>query len=187
MNSTRPITKVLAALALAAILFSACGGDDDDATSSTAESTTGGSTSASTGESAGTVSVDVYLVDQEAFNVGTAPYVVALERQVPEADPMAGALDALFVGPTVDEANEGIILVASGATGVSAVTLEDGVVSVYLEGGCSSGGSTLSVADEIIPTLRQFDGVDVVKIYDPEGTTGDADGPHDSMPFCLEP
>ncbi|MCZ7535603.1 MAG: GerMN domain-containing protein [Acidimicrobiia bacterium] len=185
MKATRSITVRLGAALVAAVLVSACGGDDD--TSATTESSAAGSATSSTSEPGATVSVDVYLVDQEAFNVGTAPYVVALERQVPAEDPVTGALDALFAGPTTDEANEGIILVASGATGVGEVTLEDGVARVHLEGGCSSGGSTLSVADEIIPTLRQFEEVDVVKVYDPDGTTGDADGPHDSMPFCLEP
>ena len=100
---------------------------------------------------------------------------------------MKGALDALFAGPTVDESNEVIIHVGSGATGVSEVTLADGIARVHLEGGCSSGGSTLTVASEIIPTLMQFEGVEAVKIYDPDGTTEDPDGPGDSIPECLEP
>ena len=118
----------LGAALIAALLVSACGGDDD--TSATTEPSAPSSAPSSTNEPAATVSVDVYLVDQEAFNVGTAPYVVALERQVPAEDPITGALDALFAGPTTDEANDGIILVASGATGVSEVTLEDGIARV---------------------------------------------------------
>lgn len=54
---------------------------------------------------------------------------------------------------TIDEASEGIIHVGSGATGVSKVTVDAGVARVYLEGGCSSGGSTLTVASEILPTV----------------------------------
>lgn len=182
------------ALLLLALPLAGCGDDGDDSASSTSSgepatsTTTGGvGTSTSTGTPPGWVAVDVYLVDQEAFNVGTAPYVVALGREVPPEDPMKGALDALFDGPTTDEANEGIIHVGSGATGVSKVTVDDGVARVYLEGGCSSGGSTLTVATEIFPTVMQFEGVEAVKIYDPEGTTEDPDGPGDSIPECLEP
>lgn len=140
-----------------------------------------------TNQPADMVTVDVYLIDQEAFNVGSEPYEVAVERQVPREDPMKGALDALFGGPTVDEADRGIVHVGSGATGVRKVTVGAGIARVYLEGGCSSGGSTLTVAAEIFPTLHQFDGVDAVKIYEPGGTTEEPDGTTDSIPVCLEP
>ena len=192
MTSSLVKARTVVVLVLLALAAAGCGGDDD-ATSTTsgepATSTTtdGAATSTTTSAPAGTVVVDIYLIDQEAFNVGTAPYEVALERNVPTEDPMKGALDALFAGPTVDESNEGIIHVGSGATGVSEVTLADGIARVHLEGGCSSGGSTLTVASEIIPTLMQFEGVEAVKIYDPEGTTEDPDGPGDSIPECLEP
>ena len=141
----------------------------------------------STTQPADTVAVQVYLIDQEAFNVGTEPYEVAVERRVPPEDPMKGALDALFAGPTTDEAKNGIIHVGSGATGVSKVTVVDGVARVYLEGACSSGGSTLTVASEIFPTVKQFEGVDAVKIYDADGNTEEPDGIGDSIPVCLEP
>lgn len=141
----------------------------------------------STSEPVDMVTVDVYLIDQEAFNVGREPYGVAVRRQVPREDPMKGALDALFDGPTTGEASRGIDHVGSGATGVSKVTVDAGVARVYLEGGCNSGGSTLTIASEIFPTLMKFEGVDAVKIYDPEGTTEEPDGSRDSIPTCLEP
>lgn len=189
MTSSLAKARTAAVLVLLALPAVGCGGDDDDAASTTSGETAASTTTdgAATSTPADTVVVDIYLIDQEAFNVGTAPYEVALERNVPTEDPMKGALDALFAGPTVDESNEGIIFVGSGATGVSEVTVEDGIARVHLEGGCSSGGSTLTVASEIIPTVMQFDGVEAVKIYDPDGTTEDPDGPGDSIPECLEP
>jgi hypothetical protein len=54
-------------------------------------------------------------------------------------------------------------------------------------GGCSSGGSTVTIAGEIMPTLRQFATVDWVKIYGPGGHTADPTGPTDSIPDCLNP
>ena len=192
MNASAKCARSLSTVAVFVLLSGACGGDDDDAASPTAgagstTTTETSGTATSTSQPDGSVTVDIYLIDQEAFNVGTAPYEVALERQVPPDDPMKGALDALFEGPTTDEANRGIIHVGSGATGVSKVTVDNGVARVYLEGACSSGGSTLTVAAEIFPTVMQFDGVDAVKIYDPEGTTEEPDGTGDSIPECLEP
>ena len=45
----------------------------------------------------------------------------------------------------------------------------------------------MTVADEIMATLRQFDTVDVVKIFDPFGRTERPTGRTDSIPGCLEP
>jgi hypothetical protein len=45
----------------------------------------------------------------------------------------------------------------------------------------------VTVAGEIMPTLRQFASVDYVKIYDPAGTTEQPIGRSDSVPACLEP
>jgi hypothetical protein len=38
-----------------------------------------------------------------------------------------------------------------------------------------------------MPTLRQFDSVDWVKVYGPAGHTADPTGPSDSIPDCLNP
>jgi hypothetical protein len=43
------------------------------------------------------------------------------------------------------------------------------------------------VANEIIPTLKQFRSVRWVKIYDQNGRTERPSGPRDSIPFSLEP
>jgi hypothetical protein len=54
-------------------------------------------------------------------------------------------------------------------------------------GGCSSGGSTVSLAGEAVPALKQFPNVSWVKILDPDGNTETPLGRSDSIPECLEP
>lgn len=174
---------ILTALSAALLLVSAaCGSDDEaDDDSSAAETTT---TEAPADESS-TTEVDIYLVDSDAFAEGTEPYVVAVPRDVDAEDPIAGAVDALFDGPDADD--EGLELVASDATGADVLSVEDGVARVQLVGGCDSGGSTMTIAQQLLPTLQQFDEVDVVKLLDPDGTTADEASDMDSTPECLEP
>jgi hypothetical protein len=194
------------AAALAVVVASAlagCGGDGDDAeqggtsvtpSPTTAEdqtTTTVPTPTTSTGETgttapSGRMVVQVFFLDENAFNLARPPYVVPVEREVDAASPARGALDALFAGPTAEEASAGLTFVASGATGIADVRIEAGTAHVTLAGGCSSAGSTFTIADEIFATLRQFETVDSVRIYDPAGTTG-SDRPGDSIPFCLEP
>ena len=73
-----------------------------------------------------------------------------------------------------------------GATGFTGLSITGRVARVRLTGGCSSGGSTFTIADEAYPTLKQFATVDFVKIYDPAGHTERPSGSSDSIPFCLE-
>ena len=54
-------------------------------------------------------------------------------------------------------------------------------------GKLSSGGSTFTIANEIMPTLKQLPGVHWVKIYDQKGHTERPFGHSDSIPFSLEP
>jgi len=133
------------------------------------------------------VSVVVYFVDAVAFAAAREPYVVPVDRRVDVDDPVAGALEALFAGPTPAETGQRLESTHSGATGYTDLRVVDGVAHVTLGGGCSSGGSTLTIADLIIPTLKQFDSIRAVKIYAPDGTTELPDGPDDSIPECLEP
>lgn len=177
--------RLLAVAVGAALLLgvAACSDDDDGGT----ETSAGGDATEETMASGDVEVVEVFLVDQEAFNIGEAPYVVAVEREVPADDPIQGAVDALFEGPTAEEGDEAITLVTSGASGATVVSVEDGVATVQLEGGCASGGSTLTIAAQLIPTLQQFDEVDVVKVLDPDGATIDPDSDQDSTPECLEP
>lgn len=134
-----------------------------------------------------TMSVEVFFLDEERYATGDDPFVVGVEREVTIPAVATGALNALFAGPTPDEEAEGLRLVASEATGAQVIQLADGVAHVQLLGGCDSMGATFTVANLIIPTLTQFDTVDWVKIYDPEGATGQPAGLVHSIPACLEP
>ena len=96
-------------------------------------------------------------------------------------------MDRLFAGPVAGERADGLRLLRSHATGFADLAIADGVARVRLTGGCNSDGSTVTVAGEIMPTLRQFASVDWVKILDPAGGTESPTGHTDSIPACLEP
>ncbi len=173
-------------------LVIACSGNDTakpPASSTPASSTSTSVASTTTTSSAppGQMVVQVFFLDQDAFNVGRPPFVRPVDRLVAAGAPEQGALDALFAGPTADEGAGGLRFVPSGASGYTAFRLANGTAFVQLVGGCSSGGSTFTIADEITATLRQFTGVQDVKILDPDGGTEVPDEPGDSIPFCLEP
>lgn len=188
-RTRRRVFSLMALVALAVPL--GCGGGDGEGDG--AEPTaTGAPTSATTAPPATSApevsTVQVFFVDQDAFNVGRPPYATPVEREVASgADPARVALDALFEGPTEEERAAGLVLVTSEATGIGDLRIDDGTAHVHLEGGCSSGGSTLTVAEEIVPTMLQFAEVEAVKIYDPDGNTESPDEPGDSIPECLEP
>lgn len=187
------LSKIAVALTLGLVV--ACSGNDtaEPPTSSTASAstssslTTSSSTTSSTSVPAGQIVVQVFFLDQDAFNVGRPPFVRPVDRLVAAGAPEAGALDALFAGPTADEGAGGLRFVPSGASGYTGFRLVEGTAFVQLVGGCSSGGSTFTIADEITATLRQFTGVQDVKILDPDGGTEVPNEPGDSIPFCLEP
>jgi spore germination protein GerM len=193
MAGRRALQVVIVATALAV----GCGDDGDTtpttATTPTTQTATSDPTDTTTAPTdtttpVGSMIVQVFFVDEDAFNVGRPPYVVPVERESPAGeDPVRVALDELFAGPTADESAGGLVLVASEATGIAELRVEDGTAHVTLAGGCSSGGSTLTVAESIMATLRQFAAIQAVKIYDPEGETQAPDSPGDSVPECLEP
>ena len=76
---------------------------------------------------------------------------------------------------------------SSGATGFKILGIRDEVARVQLLGKISSGGSTFTIANEIMPTLKRFPSVRRVKIYDRFGHTQRPSGYSDSIPFSLEP
>jgi hypothetical protein len=129
----------------------------------------------------------VYFENLPRFSMGTQPYVTAVLRPVLPGAPAVGVMDRLFAGPTEAEYASGLRLQSSRATGFAGLSITDFVARLRLTGGCSSGGSTFSIADELYPTLKQFATVDFVKIYDPAGHTERPSGRDDSIPFCLEP
>jgi hypothetical protein len=134
-----------------------------------------------------TVDKAVYFVDADNVANGREPFFVPVLRPVRPRTPATGVMDRLFAGPLRSEQAEGLRLVRSRSTSFSGLTISDGIARVRLTGGCNSGGSTITIAGEIMPTLRQFDTVDWVKILDPAGNTEDPDGDTDSIPTCLEP
>jgi hypothetical protein len=134
-----------------------------------------------------TVPVDVHLLDLYRFEQGIEPYTRAVTRQVIPPATARGALQRLFAGPTQEEIAQRLRFVNSDATGFTGLSIVDGIARVRLTGGCSSHGSTFTVAGEIVPTLKQFSSVRWVKIYDPQGRTQQPTGQSDSIPECLEP
>ena len=134
-----------------------------------------------------TVNRPVYFFDRDNFVNAHEPYFRAVSRPIRADRPGVGVLDSLFAGPKPGERANGLRLLRSHATGFKRLAIKDHVARVTLKGGCSSGGSTVTVAGEIMPTLRRLPSVDWVKIYDPSGHTEHPKGHTDSIPACLEP
>ncbi len=134
-----------------------------------------------------TTSRKIWLVDKDAVNSGNGPSFVPRQRPIRNDAPAGAALHALFAGPLPQERADGLRLVRSHAWGFGDLQIAGGIARVRLTRGCNSNGSTITVAGEIAPTLRQFPTVDWVKIYDPGGSTEQPQGQVDSIPACLEP
>lgn len=129
----------------------------------------------------------VRFLDEPAFVGNRPPFVVPRSRLVRVDRPLVGLMDRLFAGVLPGEYANGLRLLRSGATDYRRLGIEDGVARIQLLGGCDSDGSTVTIADEIMPTLRPLPAVRWVKIYDPAGTTERPTGQSDSIPACLEP
>lgn len=134
-----------------------------------------------------TVDRRVFFLDEDRVVANQELYFVSRMRRVPPGSPAAGVMDRLFAGPTERERDLGLRLVRSRATGYTDLAVSDGVARVRLRGGCNSGGSTVTIAGQIMPSLRQFGTVDWVKVLDPTGATAAPTGPVDSIPDCLNP
>jgi len=133
------------------------------------------------------VPTQIFFVDSHAFAIGQGPYVRAVLRQVIPPNVGARSLNWLFAGPTPDERAGGLTFVNSDATGFTNLTISNGIARVRLAGGANSHGSTLTIANEIFPLLKQFPTVTWVKIYDQNGQTEAPTGQSDSIPAGLEP
>ncbi|WP_051173812.1 AMIN-like domain-containing (lipo)protein [Amycolatopsis orientalis] len=134
-----------------------------------------------------TVDVRAHFLDLTRFESGVEPYTRAVSRPVIPPALARGALQRLFAGPTEGELAQRLRFVDSDATGFTGLSITGSVAKVQLTGGCSSHGSTFTVADEIMATLKQFPAVRWVKILDPSGRTERPTGNTDSIPECLEP
>jgi hypothetical protein len=133
-----------------------------------------------------TTTVKDYFLHLPSVQVGHQPYTRAVSRPVAAGPVARQALERLFAGPTQAERAAGLTFVASGATGISTLSISHGIARVRLTGTCHGIG-TITVADEIVPTLKQFASVHWVKIYDRLGHTDAPTGNADSIPACLEP
>lgn len=131
--------------------------------------------------------VKAYFFNQPRFVRNTEPFYTPVMRRVATPAVASGALESLFNGPTSIEYSQGLRFVNSRAFGFSNLSIAGGIARVRLIGDCSSGGSTVTIAGEIMPTLKQFPSVRYVKIYDPSGHTESPNGRSDSIPACLEP
>jgi hypothetical protein len=134
-----------------------------------------------------TVSRKVFFFDEDRFVANTEPFFVARMRPVRPGSPAVGVMDRLFAGVLPRERAHGLRLVRSEAKSFADLAVDHRIARVRLTGGCDAHGSTVSIAGSIMPTLRQFDSVDWVKIYGPAGHTADPTGPSDSIPDCLNP
>jgi hypothetical protein len=134
-----------------------------------------------------TVARRVWLFNQARYLANTEPFFTPVWRRVLPGLPATTLLHRMYAGPTSAEQRTGLRLLLSGSTGFSAVSVSDGVGRVRLAGGCRSGGSTVSIAGQIMPTLIQLPTVDHVKIFDPQGRTETPFGHTSSIPECLEP
>ena len=134
-----------------------------------------------------TVDRRVYFFDSDRFVANREPFFVPRLRPVRPRTPATGVMDRLFAGPLPAERADGLRLLRSEATGFERLSIDDRIARITLTGGCSSHGSTVTVAGHILPTLRQLATVDWVKVYDPDGDTGSPTGNTDSIPECLEP
>ena len=97
-------------------------------------------------------------------------------------------VDQYFRGPGyIEKYFYGWTAPMNGVTGYSQLDVSDGIARLYLMGPCNSQGSTFTLAQPIMQSLRQFSDIQFVKIYDMHGSTEMHDGPQNSIPACLEP
>jgi hypothetical protein len=134
-----------------------------------------------------TVDRRVFFFNLDNFLDNNGPFFTPVMRPVRAGAPATGVMDRLFAGPVRSEKSDGLRLLRSRATGFADLVIADEVAGVRLTGGCNSNGSTVTIAGEIMPTLRQFPTVEWVKIFDPAGDTATPTGDSDSIPACLEP
>jgi Fe-S cluster biogenesis protein NfuA len=136
-----------------------------------------------------TVTRKLYFADTKKIAANIDPPVTAVKRQVLATAPATGLMDRLYAGPTPAEMRRGLTLTTSHTTGYTKLRISAAKVArVQLRGACNGNGSAvITVATEIMPTLRQFASVRWVKIYDRYGHTEHPNGLSDSIPSCLEP
>jgi hypothetical protein len=124
----------------------------------------------------------VYFADQNVYGAERP-----VQRSVSASNLPLAVLRELYKGPTAEEQASGLMLITSGTTGVSQVSVVSGIAHVTLSGPCNSQGATYTVGNLIRASLNQFPEIQHVRIYDESGNTGNPDPGADSIPACLEP
>lgn len=91
--------------------------------------------------------------------------VVAVRRYAQAPAVAAGAIEALLLGPSGEEAAEGIASAIPAGTRLNGVTISDGVATVDFGDSFDDGGGTTSMSmrvAQVVFTLTQFDSVRAV-------------------------
>lgn len=132
--------------------------------------------------------IQVYWANRYRLAHNLPPYEVAGYRYERSNLNLAQAvLDEYFKGPGYTEKYVyGWGAIYNGFTGYDRVNVSNGVARVYLTGICAGAeGSDFTIADLIGLNLKQFSGIQTVKIYDEYGHTQNPNGAGDSEPACL--
>ena len=98
--------------------------------------------------------VKVFFQNQPNFVRGVQPYVTPVYRRVAPPAVAGGALHALFRCPTSDGHAAGLRLVNSEVSTFDRLSIVNGVARLRLLWSCNAGGSTFTMANEIMPTLK---------------------------------
>lgn len=122
-------------------------------------------------------------VEGKVFFVKDATQVVGVMRTATTWTPQI-AVNTLYKGPLESEST--LSLPTCQSTGATIQSIEDGIAKVQLEGGCGGCGS-IGIYDVLVPTLKAFDEVSTVQIFDPRGKSQIDDPKLDARPGCLEP
>jgi hypothetical protein len=132
--------------------------------------------------------IKVYFVNKFRYINDIPPFEVngvrwARSNMLPQS-----ALNEYFKGPgSTERFSYGWIALYNGFTGYSRLDIRDGVAHVFLTGTCTSEGRDFTIANLLTSTLKQFPEIQIVKIYDENGSTQDPNGSSDSIPACLQP
>jgi hypothetical protein len=132
------------------------------------------------------VHVPVVFLDRGGILDPAAAGLHAVRRVVPADRQVKSALRRLWAGPTADEREAGLRFRSSATTGFRDFRVNDrGVARLTLKGRCDGRGRRITVADQVMATLKGFEQIEWVKILDPAGRTREPWGTSDSIPDCL--
>ena len=119
----------------------------------------------------------VYFTNLSRVKNGTVPNEEAVSRDIPSSsNPIQAALDEYFRGPSAAERSRGLFAPWDGFVGYQRLQFSNGILRVYLSGSCQPENSAYNISQPLIATLKQFEGVEYVKLYDEYGHSRDREG-----------